>query len=116
MAEFKGDETVYDLYSGSGTIACFVAGSVKKVIGLEYIPEAIEDAKVNAMLNDIRNGSFFAGDIKDLLTDEFAKKNGKPDVIITDPPRAGMHKDAWARGAPPARANSVVGLRLLVQA
>lgn len=93
MAEFKGDETVYDLYSGSGTIACFVAGSVKKVVGLEYIPEAIEDAKVNAKLNDISNGSFFAGDIKDLLTDEFAKKYGNPDVIITDPPRAGMHKD-----------------------
>ena len=93
LAEFKGDEIVYDLYSGSGTIACFVAGSINKVIGLEYIPEAIEDAKANAKRNDIDNASFYAGDIKDLLSDEFVKENGKPQVIITDPPRAGMHKE-----------------------
>jgi 23S rRNA (uracil1939-C5)-methyltransferase len=93
MANFSGNEIVYDLYSGSGTIACFVAGSVNKVIGLEFIPEAIEDAKVNAKKNNINNASFYAGDMKDLLSDEFVKQNGKPHVIITDPPRAGMHKD-----------------------
>ena len=93
LADFKGDEMVYDLYSGSGTIACFIAGSVNKVIGLEYIPEAIEDAKANAKMNNIDNASFFAGDIKDLLKEEFVNEQGRPQVIITDPPRAGMHKE-----------------------
>jgi len=93
MADLKGDELVYDLYTGTGTIANFVAGKAKKVIGLEYVAPAIEDAKVNSKLNNITNTDFYAGDIKDLLDDAFLKKHGKPDVIITDPPRAGMHED-----------------------
>jgi 23S rRNA (uracil1939-C5)-methyltransferase len=93
MADLKGDELVYDLYTGTGTIANFIAGQSKKVIGLEYVAAAIEDAKVNSKLNDITNTEFFAGDIKDLLDDEFLNQNGRPDVIITDPPRAGMHED-----------------------
>jgi 23S rRNA (uracil1939-C5)-methyltransferase len=93
MAEFKGDELVYDLYTGTGTIANFVAGSVKKVIGLEYVADAIEDAKVNSQINGIDNTEFFAGDIKELLDESFISTHGKPDVIITDPPRAGMHED-----------------------
>lgn len=92
-AGLTGGEVVYDLYTGTGTIANFVAHRAKKVIGLEYVPEAIEDAKVNSELNGISNTSFFAGDIKDLLDDEFLRVHGKPDVIITDPPRAGMHED-----------------------
>ena len=92
FADLKGDEIVYDLYTGTGTIANFVAGSAKKVIGLEYVPEAIEDAVVNSELNGIKNTSFFAGDIKDILNEEFLNKHGKPDVIITDPPRPGMHE------------------------
>ncbi len=93
FAGLKGNETVYDLYTGTGTIANFVAGKAKKVVGIEYIPEAIEDAKVNSELNNTANTLFFAGDMKDVLNDEFILKNGKPDVIITDPPRAGMHSD-----------------------
>lgn len=93
LSEFTGSEIVYDLYSGSGTIACFVAGSVNRVIGLEYIPESIEDAKANAKMNNIDNASFYAGDIKDLLKEDFVNEHGKPHVIITDPPRAGMHKE-----------------------
>jgi len=93
FAGFTGKEVVYDLYTGTGTIANFIAGQAAKVIGLEYIPEAIEDARFNAEHNNIRNVSFFAGDIKDILTPGFFQKNGKPDVIITDPPRAGMHKN-----------------------
>ena len=93
MAELKGDELVYDLYTGTGTIANFVAGQSKKVIGLEYVAAAIEDAKANSKLNTITNTEFFAGDIKDLLDDEFLNLHGRPDVIITDPPRAGMHED-----------------------
>ncbi|HNP18678.1 MAG TPA: 23S rRNA (uracil(1939)-C(5))-methyltransferase RlmD [Fulvivirga sp.] len=93
LADFKGDETVYDLYTGTGTIANYVASSVKKVIGIEYVEAAIEDAKVNSQINEIKNTSFYAGDMKDLLTDDFIAKNGSPDVIITDPPRAGMHPD-----------------------
>jgi len=93
FAEFSGDELVYDLYTGSGSIANLIASSVKKVIGLEYIPEAIEDAKANSDQNNISNTSYFAGDIKDLLNAEFIEKNGVPDVIITDPPRVGMHKN-----------------------
>ena len=93
LADFKGDELVYDLYTGTGTIANFVADSVKKVIGLEYVADAIDDAKVNAQINGIKNTDFFAGDIKDLLNESFLSAHGKPDVIITDPPRAGMHED-----------------------
>jgi len=93
MAELKGDELVYDLYTGTGTIANFVASQSKKVIGLEYVAAAIEDAKANSKLNNISNTEFFAGDIKDLLDDEFLNQHGRPDVIITDPPRGGMHED-----------------------
>ena len=93
FANLKGDELVYDLYTGTGTIANFVASKAKKVIGLEYVAPAIEDAKVNSQINNITNTDFYAGDIKDLLDDEFLSKHGKPDVIITDPPRAGMHED-----------------------
>lgn len=91
FANLKGDELVYDLYTGTGTIANFVAKSAKKVIGIEYVKEAIEDAKVNSEINGIANTEFFAGDMKDLLGDEFLRANGKPDIVITDPPRAGMH-------------------------
>jgi 23S rRNA (uracil1939-C5)-methyltransferase len=84
---------VYDLYTGTGTIANFVARRASKVIGIEYVPEAIEDAKVNSLINGIENTLFFAGDMKDILTDEFIAAYGRPDVIITDPPRAGMHPD-----------------------
>ncbi|MEQ8425945.1 MAG: 23S rRNA (uracil(1939)-C(5))-methyltransferase RlmD, partial [Cyclobacteriaceae bacterium] len=93
MANLQGDELVYDLYTGTGTIANFVADSAKKVIGLEYVPDAIEDAKVNSQINGITNTEFFAGDIKDLLDEAFLNTHGRPDVIITDPPRAGMHED-----------------------
>ena len=93
FAALSGDEFVYDLYTGTGTIANFVAKKAKKVIGIEYVPEAIEDAKVNSKLNNIENTYFLAGDMKDILTNEFVEKNGRPDVIITDPPRAGMHED-----------------------
>ena len=91
FAGLKGDEIVYDLYTGTGTIAAFVSRFSKKVIGLEYIAEAIDDARENSELNDISNTGFFAGDILRVLNDDFIKENGKPDVIITDPPRAGMH-------------------------
>ena len=84
---------VYDLYTGTGTIANFVASCAREVIGIEYVPEAIEDAKVNSQLNGITNTRFFAGDMKDILTEEFVQQHGRPDVIITDPPRAGMHGD-----------------------
>lgn len=93
FAQLSGDELVYDLYTGTGTIANFVARSVRKVIGIEYVPEAIEDAKVNSAINGIENTLFFAGDMKNVLNEEFLKFHGKPDVIITDPPRAGMHED-----------------------
>ena len=91
FADLKGDELVYDLYTGTGTIANFVARKAKKVVGIESVEEAIEDAKVNSELNNITNAEFFAGDMKDLLANDFIKEHGKPDVIITDPPRAGMH-------------------------
>ncbi len=84
---------VYDLYTGTGTIANFVARQASKVIGIEYVPEAIEDAKVNSQINGIDNTLFYAGDMKDILTDNFITAHGRPDVIITDPPRAGMHED-----------------------
>ncbi|MDZ7649524.1 MAG: methyltransferase domain-containing protein [Cytophagales bacterium] len=87
MADLKGDELVYDLYTGTGTIANFVAGQAKKVIGLEYVAAAIEDAKANSKLNNITNTEFYAGDMKDLLNDTFLSQHGKPDTIITDPPR-----------------------------
>lgn len=93
FAGLTGNELVYDLYTGTGTIANFVAKKAKKVIGIEYVPEAIEDAKVNSEVNGIGNTLFFAGDMKDILTDEFIAEYGRPDVIITDPPRAGMHPD-----------------------
>lgn len=96
VREFAGlekDNVVYDLYTGTGTIAQFLARSVKKVIGIEYVPEAIEDARVNASLNGIGNAEFFAGDMKDVLTADFIAAHGTPDVIVTDPPRVGMHKD-----------------------
>ncbi len=93
FAALTGNETVYDLYTGTGTIANYVASMAKNVVGIEYVPEAIEDAKVNAELNDIKNTEFFAGDMRDVLTPEFVAAKGMPDVIITDPPRAGMHKD-----------------------
>jgi 23S rRNA (uracil1939-C5)-methyltransferase len=93
MADLKGHELVYDLYTGTGTIANFVAAYAKKVIGLEYVAPAIEDAKINSQINNITNTEFYAGDIKDLLDDIFLNEHGKPDVIITDPPRAGMHED-----------------------
>jgi 23S rRNA (uracil1939-C5)-methyltransferase len=93
FANIKSHELVYDLYTGTGTIANFVAGQAKKVIGLEYVKEAIEDAKVNSQINNISNTDFYAGDIKDLLDHTFLDQHGRPDVIITDPPRAGMHED-----------------------
>ena len=93
LAGLTGDELVYDLYTGTGTIANFVAHQARFVVGIEYVPEAIEDAVINSKLNNIDNTLFFAGDMKDILTAAFIEKNGKPDVIITDPPRAGMHDD-----------------------
>lgn len=93
FAALTGNELVYDLYTGTGTIANFVAGKARKVIGIEYVPEAIEDAKINSKINNIANTLFYAGDMKDILTDEFISVHGNPDVIITDPPRAGMHPD-----------------------
>ncbi|MBR0174776.1 MAG: 23S rRNA (uracil(1939)-C(5))-methyltransferase RlmD [Bacteroidales bacterium] len=93
FADLKGDEVVYDLYTGTGTIAQFVSRRASKVIGIEYVPEAIEDAKINAKANGIGNCSFFAGDMKDVLTSSFIASHGKPDVMIVDPPRAGMHPD-----------------------
>ncbi len=93
FAGLQGTELVYDLYTGTGTIANFVAKDAKKVIGVEYVEEAIEDAKYNSQLNSINNTDFYAGDMKDILNENFLHKNGQPDVIITDPPRAGMHPD-----------------------
>lgn len=93
FANLTGSELVYDLYTGTGTIANFVAHKAKKVIGIEYVPEAIEDAKVNSQVNNIENTLFYAGDMKDILTNDFIAQHGRPDVIITDPPRAGMHPD-----------------------
>lgn len=92
FADFKGDELVYDLYTGTGTIADFIAGSVKKVVGIESVEQAIEDAKENSALNNIENTEFFAGDMLKILTPEFMAEHGQPDVIITDPPRVGMHE------------------------
>jgi len=93
FAALTGNETVYDLYTGTGTIACFIAANAGKVVGLEYVAAAVEDAKVNSKLNGLNNTDFFAGDIKDLLDDTFLDTHGRPDVVITDPPRAGMHEN-----------------------
>lgn len=93
MASITKDELVYDLYTGTGTIANFVAGQARKVIGLEYVADAITDAKVNSEINGVDNTEFFAGDIRHLLDEEFLEEHGHPDVVITDPPRAGMHED-----------------------
>ena len=103
FACLSGNETVYDLYTGTGTIAQFVSSHASKVIGIEYVPEAIEDARINAAANGISNCYFFAGDMKDILTDSFIAEHGKADVMIVDPPRAGMHPDVVAtilRAAP----------------
>lgn len=96
LAALTGNELVYDLYTGTGTIANFVARKARHVIGIEYVPEAIEDAKVNSALNNITNTEFYAGDMKDILNDSFIDLHGRPDVIITDPPRAGMHPNVVA--------------------
>lgn len=93
FAGLTGEELVYDLYTGTGTIANFVSRQARQVIGIEYVPEAIEDAKINAEINGIKNTLFYAGDMKDILTQDFINEHGRPDVIITDPPRAGMHQD-----------------------
>jgi 23S rRNA (uracil1939-C5)-methyltransferase len=97
LAQPKANETMYDLYTGTGSIALFFANAVKKVVGVEYVEEAIEDAKINAQLNDIENVSFFAGDMKDIFTEDFIAANGTPDLVVTDPPRAGMHADVVAQ-------------------
>ncbi len=91
-ADLKGDELVYDLYTGTGTIANFIARKAKKVVGVEYVPEAIDDARVNSQINGISNTVFYAGDLAKVLNEDFVTENGRPDVIITDPPRAGMHE------------------------
>ena len=93
FAQLTGEELVYDLYTGTGTIANFIAHQAKMVIGIEYVPEAIADAQVNSKLNNIENTLFFAGDMKNILNNSFIREHGNPDVIITDPPRAGMHED-----------------------
>ena len=91
FAGLTGKEIVYDLYSGTGTISNFIASHAKKVVGIEYVEEAVQDAKINSEINGIRNTAFFAGDMKNVLSETFFASNGQPDVIITDPPRAGMH-------------------------
>ena len=93
FAGLTGNELVYDLYTGTGTIANFVSRQAHRVIGIEYVPEAIEDARINSEINGIDNTLFFAGDMKDILIEDFIREHGRPDVIITDPPRAGMHPD-----------------------
>jgi 23S rRNA (uracil1939-C5)-methyltransferase len=93
FASLTGTECVYDLYTGTGTLACFLAQKAKKIIGIEYINEAIRDAVINSEINNLRNIRFIAGDIKETLTNDFLQKNENPDVIITDPPRAGMHEE-----------------------
>lgn len=97
FAGLSGEELVYDLYTGAGTIANFVAKSARAVVGVEYVPSAIEDAKINSQINDINNTEFYAGDMKDVLTTDFVAQHGRPDVVITDPPRAGMHIDVVYR-------------------
>ena len=105
FASLTGNELVYDLYTGTGTIAQFVAHQARQVIGIEYVPEAIDDAKANAEINGLHNTQFYAGDMKDILTADFIAVHGRPDVIITDPPRAGRHGDVVKAilGAAPQR-------------
>lgn len=105
FAELSGSELVYDLYTGTGTIANFVSGKASKVIGIEYVEDAIRDARINSEVNGIENTEFFAGDMKDVLTDDFVAEHGRPDVMIVDPPRAGMHGDVVGviRNARPRR-------------
>ena len=105
FAALTGQETVYDLYTGTGTIANFVAARASRVIGVEYVPEAIEDARTNSRLNGINNTTFYAGDMKDVLDEAFVERNGRPDVVILDPPRAGIHEDVARTilGAAPGR-------------
>ena len=105
FAALTGQETVYDLYTGTGTIANFVAARASRVIGVEYVPEAIEDARTNSRLNGIDNTTFYAGDMKDVLDEAFVERNGRPDVVILDPPRAGIHEDVARTilGAAPER-------------
>lgn len=93
FARLTGDELVYDLYTGTGTIACFIAPKARHVVGIEYVPEAIEDAKINAAVNGLDNTEFYAGNMKNVLTADFIEAHGRPDVMIVDPPRAGMHED-----------------------
>ena len=103
FADLKAEDTLYDLYTGTGTIANFCARHAHKVVGVEYVPEAIEDAKVNSAINNIANTTFYAGDMKDVLSDDFVARNGRPDVIILDPPRAGVDErviDVIKRAAP----------------
>ncbi len=97
FAGLTGNELVYDLYTGAGTIANFVARQSREVIGIEYVPSAIEDAKINSQINDIANTTFYAGDMKDILSDELIERHGRPDVVITDPPRAGMDEKVVAK-------------------
>ncbi|WP_076422362.1 23S rRNA (uracil(1939)-C(5))-methyltransferase RlmD [Pontibacter lucknowensis] len=97
FAGLTGNELVYDLYTGAGTIANFVARQSREVIGIEYVPSAIEDAKINSQINDITNTTFYAGDMKDILSDELIERHGRPDVVITDPPRAGMDEKVVAK-------------------
>ncbi|HLP74656.1 MAG TPA: 23S rRNA (uracil(1939)-C(5))-methyltransferase RlmD, partial [Bacteroidales bacterium] len=105
FAGLTGSEIVYDLYTGTGTIANFVASHASKVVGIEYVEEAVEDARINSDINNLKNTIFFSGDMKDVLSAKFIKQNGNPDVIITDPPRAGMHEDVVKAimGAEPRR-------------
>jgi 23S rRNA (uracil1939-C5)-methyltransferase len=93
FANLSGKEMVYDLYTGTGTIANFIARNCMKVVGVEYVPEAIEDAMVNSQINEIKNTYFYAGDMREVLSETFFSENGYPDVIILDPPRAGVHPD-----------------------
>ena len=96
FADLKGDEVLYDLYTGTGTIGLFLSGKAKKVVGIEYVQEAIDDAKINAANNGITNSHFYAGDMKDMLTGKFIEENGHPDIVVLDPPRAGIHPDVAA--------------------
>ena len=93
FAGLSGNENVYDLYTGIGSIALYLASKCKQIVGIEEIDMAIEDAKINSALNKFTNTVFYAGDVKNILTKEFAREHGRPDVLITDPPRAGMHKN-----------------------
>ena len=97
LASLRGKEVVYDLYTGAGTIALFLASSANVVVGIELVPEAIEDARTNAQLNQVNNAHFYAGDTKDIVGDHILSKHGSPQVVVTDPPRSGMHRDVVER-------------------